>query len=102
LMRGPVGYCVGAESNAELLKQCKEPRDLMIDLASLGKPVVDKSVRPDGLRVLAKAWPPGSHGKDAASLDVVLTEFVDPSGVDTYVHVSDTTRVVDDELLSEK
>jgi len=99
LMRGPVVYCIGTTGNAELLTEYKEPRDLMIDPASLGEPVADTSVRPDGLKVTAKAWPPGSHGKGAASLDVVLSEFVEPSGVATYFYVPDLAEAVDDELL---
>ena len=102
LMRGPVVYCIGTKDNAELLKKYKEPRDLMIDPTSLGKPVADTSVRPDGLKVTAKAWPPGDHGKEAASLDVVLSEFVDPTGTATYFHVPDLAKAVDDELMGEK
>ena len=102
LMRGPVVYCIGTTGNAELLTEYKEPRDLMIDPASLGEPVADASVRPDGLKVTAKAWPPGSHGKGTASLDVVLSEFVEPSGVATYFHVPDLAKAVDDELLDKE
>ena len=102
LMRGPVVYCIGTACNAELLKKHPEPRDLVIDPASLGKPVADKSVRPAGLKVAAKAWAPGNHGQGAAALDVVLTEFVDPSGVATYFRVPDPTKAVDDELTNEK
>jgi hypothetical protein len=32
-------------------------------------------------------------------LDVVLTEFVDPSGVATYFSVSDSSKAVEDELI---
>ena len=35
-------------------------------------------------------------------MDVVFTEFVDPTGIATYVHVSDLTKAVEDELLDEK
>jgi len=101
LVRGPVVYCIGTAGNAELLKKCKEPGDLTIDPGSLGKPMADTSVRPGGLKVLAKAWPAGSPAKDAAPLDVVLTEFVDPSGIATYFHVPDLTKAVDDELTSQ-
>jgi len=99
LMRGPVVYCFSAERNAELLKQWKEPRDLMLDPGSLGQPVPDSSVRPGGVKVPARAWPPGKQGKDAASLEVVLSEFVDPSGIETYFHIPDLTKAVPDELV---
>ncbi len=102
LLRGPVVYCFGAAQNAELLKKYKEPRELMLDPASIGVPIPDTSVRPTGLKVTAKAWPPGNDGQGPASLDVVLTEFVDPSGIATYFRVPTATPVVDDELTSEK
>jgi len=102
LMRGPVVYCIGSANNAELLKKYPEPGGLVVDPASLGKPVADTSVRPDGLKVLAKAWAPGSQGKGPAPLDVVLSEFIDPSGVATYFHVSDLSHAVDDELTNGK
>ena len=97
LMRGPVVYCIGTAANADLLKKYPEPRDP----TSLGEPVADTSVRPEGLKVTAKAWPPGGHGKGPASLDVVLTEFVDPSGIATYFRISELSQAVDDELMSD-
>jgi DUF1680 family protein len=102
LMRGPVVYCIGAGNNAELCKTYPKPGDLILDPASLGTPVADKSVRPDGLKVLAKAWPPGSETAGSASLDVVLTEFVDPSGVATYFRLPDPAAAADDELMNRK
>jgi DUF1680 family protein len=98
LMRGPVVYCIGAANNAELFQKRQNLADLILDPASLGKPVADKAVRPDGMKVLAKAWPPESDTKDAAPLDVVLSEFVDPSGLTTYFRLVDPTGAVDDEL----
>lgn len=100
LMRGPVVYCIGTANNAELCKEYPKPGDLILDPASLGIPIADKSVRPDGMKVLAKAWPPESDTKDAAPLDVVLTEFVDPSGVAAYFRLPDLGRAVDDELTN--
>jgi len=102
LMRGPVVYCIGAANNAELFETYQKPGDLILDPDSLGTPVADKSVRPDGIKVVAKAWPPDSETTDAAPLNVVLTEFVDPSGVATYFRLPDLTRAVDDELLTKE
>ena len=102
LMRGPVVYCIGTADNAELLKKYPKPGDLILDPASLGAPVADPSIRPDGRKVLAKAWPPESETKNPAPLDVVLTEFVDPSGVTTYFRIPDLTKAVDDELAAER
>lgn len=99
LMRGPVVYCIGAAHNADLLAKCDNPGELIIDPNSLAAPVPDTSVRPEGLMVTAKAWLPGSDTSAPASLDVVLTEFVDPSGVTTYFRVSDMSKAVDEELI---
>ena len=101
LMRGPVVYCLGSTANAELLKRFKEPRELMIDPASLAQPLADSSVRPGGLKVTAKAWAPGTAGQGAATLEVVLTEFVDASGVSTYLRIPDPAKTVEDELLNQ-
>jgi hypothetical protein len=99
LLRGPVVYCIGTAANATLLEKNKDPGELTIDPRSLMAPVPDRSVRPDGLKVAAKAWPPGSDGKGAAPLDVTLTEFVDPSGLAVYFRIPDPSAAADDELL---
>jgi hypothetical protein len=98
-MRGPVVYCLGSKANAELLKRFKDPRELVIDPSSLGQPIADNSVRPGGLKVTAKAWAPGMGGQGPAPLDVVLTEFVDPSGISTYLRMPESAKTVADELL---
>jgi uncharacterized protein len=102
LMRGPVLYCVGTAANAELLKKSKNLGNLVIDPASLGQPEADKSIRPDGLKVTAKTLPYFTHGQGSMPLDVVFTEFIDPTGVATYVRISDLTGAVEDELLTGK
>lgn len=102
LMRGPLVCCIGVAQNAELAKTCKDLRELTIDPASLGKAVPDSSVRPAGLKVKAKAWPPGTPRQGVAPLDVVLTEFVDPSGIATYFHVPTAVPTIHDELLDGK
>jgi hypothetical protein len=101
-MRGPVVYCVGTTANAELLKKYPDLGYLVIDPASLGQPVADKTIRPDGLKVTAKTLPPFTHNEDSTPMDVVFTEFIDPTGIATYVHVSDLTDAVEDELINEK
>lgn len=98
LMRGPVVYCIGTANNGDLLKQYEQPGELILDPASLGAPVSDTSVRPDGLKVAAKAWAPGMETKDAAPLDVVLTEFVDPTCITTYFRLPSLMVGVEDEL----
>ena len=104
LMRGPILYSFSETLNAEVLKASPQPRDLVLDPTSIGDPVPDNSVRPDGQKVIVKAWTnPERMGEQ---VDVVLTEFTDPNGVEVYFLIPNDSgtpaiRVVDDELLSE-
>ena len=103
LLRGPVVYCMGKDQNADLFAKCPDPRSLVIDPTTIADPVPDVSLRPQGLRVTAKAWLNAERTGD--TVDVVLTEFIDPSGQDVYFQVPDLTdttpiRLVDDELVS--
>jgi len=98
LMRGPIVYCIGTAQNAELLKKYPDPGELTIDPRTLGEVVPDTSVRPNGRMVTVQALPPGTN---AAPVTVVLTEFVDPSGIATYFRIPDLTKAVDDELMSD-
>jgi hypothetical protein len=104
LLRGPVVYCIGKDQNAELLQQqCPEPRNLVIDPASIGEPVRDDSIRPNGWKVAAKAWL--NQDCSGQQVDVILTEFIDPSGQEVYFRVPDLTdtspvRLTDDEIVS--
>ena len=100
LMRGPLVYCIGTANNSELLQKYERPGELVLDPASLGAPVSDPSFRPGGLKVLAKAWPPEAGTTEAAQLDVVLTEFIDPSGITAYFRLPDLATAVDDELIN--
>ncbi len=103
LLRGPIVYCVGKDQNAQLLAKCSEPRNLVVDPASITEPVRDDSVRPGGLKVVAKAWlNPERAGE---KVDVTLTEFIDPSGRDVYFRVPDLgstqpVRLTNDEIVS--
>ena len=56
LLRGPIVYCIGKDQNSELLVKCPEPRNLVIDPASITDAVSDDSIRPGGLKVVAKPW----------------------------------------------
>ncbi|HPM79116.1 MAG TPA: glycoside hydrolase family 127 protein [Candidatus Anammoximicrobium sp.] len=103
LLRGPVVYCIGKDQNAELLKTCPEPRNLVIDPASIGEPVKDDSIRPGGLKAVAKAWL--NQDCTGEKVAVVLTEFIDPSGQEVYFcvpNLADTSplRLMDDEIVS--
>ncbi len=104
LLRGPVLFTVSDTLNADVLKKCPNPRDLVLDPASIGNPVLDDRIRPDGQKVIVKAWT--KHERTGDQVDVVLTEFVDPDGIGVYFKVpnlKDTrpVRIMDDELLSE-
>jgi hypothetical protein len=104
LLRGPVLFTFSDGLNASLLKICPQPRDLVLDPASIGNPIRDDSIRPNGQKVIVKAWT--NPERSDKPVDVVLTEFVDPNGVDVYFKVpnlNDTRpiRIMDDELLSE-
>ena len=103
LVRGPIVYCIGKDQNAELLVKCPEPRNLVIDPASIAEPVRDDSIRPSGLKVVAKAWL--NQDCTGEKVDVTLSEFIDPSGQDVYFRVpnlADTSpvRLTDDEIVS--
>jgi DUF1680 family protein len=103
LLRGPVVFCVGKDQNPTLFAQCPEPRDLVIDPASLGEPTRDDTIRPNGLKVVAKAWL--NQDCSGAKVEVTLTEFVDPSGQEVYFRVpnlADTSpvRLTEDEIVS--
>lgn len=103
LLRGPVVYCIGKDQNADLLAQCPEPRNLVVDPASIAEPLPDDSMRPNGLRTVAKAWL--NQDCTGEKVDVTLTEFIDPSGQEVYFHVpniADTSPVLlmDDEIVS--
>ena len=103
LLRGPVVYGVGKARNAALFAKCPDPRNLVIDPASIALPMKDDSIRPGGLQAVAKAWLNPERTGDQA--DVVLTEFIDPSGQEIYFRVpnlADTSpvRLTDDEIVS--
>jgi len=103
LLRGPVVFCLGKDLNAELFAQCPEPRNLVIDPASLTEPTRDDSLRPNGLRVTAKAWL--NPERTGPKVDVVLSEFIDPSGREVYFRVPDLAdtspvRLLDDEIVT--
>ncbi|MBC8231379.1 glycoside hydrolase family 127 protein [bacterium] len=103
LLRGPVLFTFSDALNADVLKTCPDPRDLVLDPASIGNPVLDDRIRPNGQRVAIKAWT--SPDRTGDPVDVVLTEFIDPDGIEVYFQVPDLTDtppidIVDDELLS--
>ena len=96
LIRGPVVYCLGSAQNAEVLQKYPNFTGVVIDPDSLGQLETDTSVRPDGKKVTATAVIAG-----ASDETLTFTEFVDPSGIVTYVNLLDLGKAVEDELVSD-
>jgi DUF1680 family protein len=103
LARGPVIYCLGTAQNEEILKKYPKFAGLVIDPSGIGEPELDRSVRPDGRKVAVKARveAPGAWSKGAPHLVVTFTEFVDPTGIVTFVPLLDLDRAVADELAGD-
>ena len=102
LLRGPVIFCIGEELNSHLLDKVAKVRDLVIDPASIGDVKLDQTIRPQGQNVTARAWT--NQERTGEQVDVVFTEFVDPSGLDIYFKIPDLkdaspVRLMDDELF---
>ena len=99
LLRGPMVFCLGLDRNPGLASVAL--RDLVVDPASIGEPEPDDSVRPGGLSVRAKAWTAADCSGDP--VDVVFTEFADPSGREVYFRLpagGSSIPQVDDEVIS--
>ena len=99
LLRGPMVFCLGLDRNPGLASVTL--RDLVVDPASIGAPEPDDSVRPGGLSVRAKAWMAADCS--GSPVDVVFTEFADPSGREVYFRLpagGSPIPLVDDEVIS--
>jgi len=102
LLRGPVIFCIGEELNSHLLDKVSRVRNLVIDPTSIGEVKRDTTIRPQGQKVTARAWT--NQERTGEQVEVVLTEFVDPSGLDIYFKIPDIkdatpVRLMDDELF---
>jgi DUF1680 family protein len=101
VMRGPLVFCLDPAQNPQLAKL--DPADLgqlRIDPASLGEPVADDSVRPDGLACEAGFWKGGFGLGSKHDYTLRLTEFPDPDGRATYFSLRDPAVAEDDALLT--
>jgi len=102
VMRGPLVFSLSLERN-EALKQMELLHRLRIDPRSIGDPVRDDSVRPNGVACTLGAYNPFIEGHPCqmppTNTEVVLTEFPDPDARATYSHLVDDNMVTDDELL---
>lgn len=102
LLRGPVVFCIGEELNSHLLDKVSQIRDLVIDPTSIGEIEHDSTIRPQGRRVTVRAWT--NQERIGEQVEVVLTEFIDPTGLDIYFIIPDLkdaspVRLMDDELF---
>ncbi len=100
ILRGPLVFCLNRARHQELANL--DLRLLTLVPSSLEPPVRDDSVRPNGLACKVRAWGPGAwypHAKP--SLQLVLTEYPDPSGELVYFHVPNPRdeAFVADELI---
>ena len=88
---------------AELLKKYPNFNGVVIDPGSLGEPETDTSIRPDGKKVTVKARveAPGAGSNLAPYQTLTFTEFIDPTGIVTYVHLLDLSKTEEDELMSD-
>ncbi|MBN2294447.1 MAG: glycoside hydrolase family 127 protein [Pirellulales bacterium] len=98
LMRGPQLFCISRAKNKVLEKA--DLRQVIIDPSSLGSPIKDDTIRPNGLKCIARAWSPGKNQQQPPDLAIVLTEFADPGGEATYFRLPDLGVAVDDELIN--
>ena len=100
-MRGPQVFCLNPAQQPALAKlDGVELGYLALNPASLGAPVANAAVRPDGLGCRLQAWKPGFGLAQKADFELTLTEFPDPDGKATYFRLRDFTGAVDDELLA--
>jgi uncharacterized protein len=115
VMRGPVVFCLsparqaarypvyaGHGANpAEIQRSVDEAVSrTKFDWSTLGKVVPDQTIRPDGLALEVRAWGPASDRNKPADLTLLLTEFIDPTGLLTYFSGGDAKLGVADELYA--
>jgi len=101
VMRGPQVFCLNPAQNPELAKlDGIDLGYLALNPASLGEPVANAAVRPDGIGCRVQAWKPGFGLAQKADYELTLTEFPDPDGKATYFRLRDFRCAEKDELLS--
>ncbi len=101
VMRGPLVFCLNPEGDEKLAGyDGADLGQITLDPQSLGEPVPDDSVRPDGLACVVEAWKPGYACSRPGDLRLRLTEFADPGGQAVYFRLQDLGVAVEDELLS--
>ena len=100
VMRGPLLFCLNPAQNKTIAPwDAADLSRITLDPASMGEPVPDASVRPDGLACKVQAWKPSLSLRLTGDIELRLTEFPDPDGKATYFRLRDMAPAVDDELL---
>jgi DUF1680 family protein len=101
VMRGPLVFGLNPAQNPGLSNlDATELGYLAINPASLGEPVPNAAVRPDGLSCRIQMWKPGFGLGKKADYELTLTEFPDPNCKATYFRLRDYSVAVNDELMS--
>ena len=101
LLRGPLVFCLNRNQGTSL--KDTDLRLLTLRPDSIEGPMPDDTVRPGGMACKVRCWPPGAwYPVEPAKLEFTLTEYADPAGEATYLHVPNpnATRFVEDELVS--
>ena len=98
VMRGPVVYCLDPGRNSGLGGMGL--RDITLDPSSLSDPERDDAVRPNGTACRLRAWSPNGDIDGPTDLELVLSEFPDPNGQETYFRTAGTEMTEDDELIA--
>ena len=101
VMRGPQVFCLNPAQNPALSKlDGTELGYLALNPASLGEPVPNSTVRPDGLACRIQMWKPGFGLGQKADYELTLTEFPEPDCKATYFRLRDYGVATNDELFS--
>lgn len=98
VMRGPLVFCLDPAQQKSL--ESRDGADLgriTIDPATL-QAVPDDSIRPGGIAAKAGAWKPSFGLSTQADFELILREFPDPAGRQTYFRLREDAGV-EDELL---
>jgi hypothetical protein len=96
LLRGPVVYGISRERSS--INEGVTLRDITVDPKSIAQPIEDGRARPGGTAIHARAWSPGRELKGPTDLELILTEFIDPSSEEVYFNLPDGSTAKEDEL----
>ena len=99
-MRGPLVFCLSRERNR--LPAEMDLKSITIDMESLSGPFCDQTNRPDGQAFKVRARSTEKNAPKASDLELVLTEFPDPTGEVTCFAPSNPAAAVSDDLIYDR